>query len=109
MELDLTATAKVGEGARGIRQNTTDTVPILEVTATTRLWAGKGYYTPLAGRLTSLAFPRDPLNGAFPSGRTHDLTHIVTSSNRTLLPQSLPSTSQLWLLYPSLTQAQESK
>ena len=97
------------KSAWGSRQNTAAVVPTPEVAAATRLWVGTDYYLHLAGSLSSLALPRDPLPGATTSRRVHYAPQTVTASGKSLTPQALPSTSQVWLPYPSLSWAQVSK
>ena len=80
-----------------------------ELAATTRLWAGTGYFAHLARSLNSMALPKDPQIGAFSSWRTHDLPQIVTASNRSLLFQAILNTFKLCLPYPTVSPAQESK
>ena len=64
----------------GSEQNSTDVVPTQEVAATTRLWAGTGYFPHLAGSLNSLTLSRDPRTRAFSSGRTQDLPQTLKVS-----------------------------
>ena len=103
------ATTKARKSAWGSRQNTAAAVPTPEVAAATRLWVGTDYYLHLARSLSSLALPRDPLPGATTSRRVHDAPQTVTASGKSLTPQALPSTSKVWLLYPSFSWAQVSK
>ena len=94
---------------KGQRQNAANAVLFQEAAATTRLWADTGYFPHLAGSLNSLNVLRDPQPGANSSGRAHNPSQIVTASNRSLLPQALPGTSQLCLPYPPLSSAWASK
>ena len=100
------ATTKARKSAWGSRRNTAAAVPTPEVAALGHhlsLWVGTDYYLHLARSLSSLALPRDPLPGATTSRRVHDAPQTVTASGKSLTPQALPSTSQVWLPYPSLS------
>ena len=109
MELDMTATAKAGEIAWGSRQNATDAILTPQLAATTRLWAGGGYYPHLAGSLSILVLPRDPRSGTNSSGTAHDSPQTVTAPGRSLSLQAPPDTSHLRVPYPPLIPAQVSK